>query len=55
MEGKSVALFKAMSSELQRRETFGKLLFFELFGNIVGDRALDSREAMMHGVPSVFR
>lgn len=55
MPGKSVALFKPMSSEFQRRETFGKLLLFELFGNTVGDRVLDSRETTVPWVPSLFR
>lgn len=50
-----VALFKPVSDEFQRRETFGKLLLFELFGNVVGDRVLDSRETTVHWVPSLFR
>lgn len=55
MKGRSVALFKPMSNEFQRRETFGKLLLFELLGNIVGDRVLGSRETTVHWVPSLFR
>lgn len=61
MQGKSVALFKPMSTEFleefspRGERPLGSSSCLSFFGNIVGDRVLDSRETTGHWVPSLFR